>query len=502
MNLLYRLLISEGFWVILMNYKPSKGVFDEEIKNKFGTIYTPEFVVEKTVNLAFKYLPEGVDPLSLTYCDPSCGDGNFLVHLYDRLMKYEYKESDIGFKMSDVQKSEHILTKCLYGIEILRPMTLACQLRLLNLHLDRCKPDDNKNIFSKLNIYHGNTIMVPEDVGKWEIAEYEGGLLPEEIRKKSYDVIVGNPPYGHLRNQENRICLAYPKQRDMAQIFVRWALDHGNGVISLNTTDAWLRQKLIDGAKETRLKLCGKILEVIDTKEVNNYSADDGGYISTFITCLGINNTSLEFIFNNQPMKYSKEQLLLPMFIDSLISRQYDFKDVIIDTYILKFHRFHTGHKFDKDSLFNQSLFINDSINNLPDLYIACKQNVIDKRGLFKLIKSDNIDVTLQKYDSEIKYCKLPYDIAIFLFAYLSTEIGINEVRTRSKFVHANKNGGKLYTISTPHFLQFHVPDFDYYKINRPAQFTIYMKWIEENMVDKNKFLSGIDEQFKFLIGE
>ena len=110
--------------------------------------------------------------------------------------------------------------------------------------------------------------------------------------------------------------------------------------------------------------------------------------------------------------------------------------------------------------------------------------------------------MTLQKYDSEIKYCKLPYDIAIFLFAYLSTEIGINEVRTRSKFVHANKNGGKLYTISTPHFLQFHVPDFDYYKINRPAQFTIYMKWIEENMVDKNKFLSGIDEQFKFLIGE
>ena len=153
--------------------RPNGTIFREEIKNKFGTIFTPDFVVEKTCDLAFKYLPTGVDPLTLTYCDPAAGDGNFLIHLYDRLMK-------CSSNMNDVDKSEHILTKCLFGIEILKPNILACGIRLLNRHIDvmeKCGKHVNIDIFNKLNIHHGNTIMVPEDVGKWEIGEHEGGLL-------------------------------------------------------------------------------------------------------------------------------------------------------------------------------------------------------------------------------------------------------------------------------------------------------------------------------------
>jgi len=46
------------------------------------------------------------------------------------------------------------------------------------------------------------------------------------------------------------------------------------------------------------------------------------------------------------------------------------------------------------------------------------------------------------------------------------------------------------------------VPNFDHYKTNRPDQFTAYMTWIEQNMKDKDAFLTGIDEQFQKLIGE
>ena len=45
------------------------------------------------------------------------------------------------------------------------------------------------------------------------------------------------------------------------------------------------------------------------------------------------------------------------------------------------------------------------------------------------------------------------------------------------------------------------VPDFDHYKATHPDRFQAYMKWVEDNMRDKEKFLAGIDEQFQKLIG-
>jgi hypothetical protein len=44
------------------------------------------------------------------------------------------------------------------------------------------------------------------------------------------------------------------------------------------------------------------------------------------------------------------------------------------------------------------------------------------------------------------------------------------------------------------------VPDFDFYKQDRPERFHAYMSWIEANMRDKDAFLAGIDEQFEKLI--
>ena len=46
------------------------------------------------------------------------------------------------------------------------------------------------------------------------------------------------------------------------------------------------------------------------------------------------------------------------------------------------------------------------------------------------------------------------------------------------------------------------LPDLDWYKKNKPEQTAAYLKWIEENMGDKEKFLAGIDEQFEKLIKE
>lgn len=139
-----------------------QSVFTDEIKKKFGTIYTPEFVVEKTVDTAWKYIPEGKDKLSLTYIDPACGDGNFLEYVYHKLMvEGEASISD------PIKRSRFIITKCLWGYEILDCMVKAAKIRLVMLHAITIKEydgeDDITTLMDEINIYWGNTICVPAD---------------------------------------------------------------------------------------------------------------------------------------------------------------------------------------------------------------------------------------------------------------------------------------------------------------------------------------------------
>jgi hypothetical protein len=477
--------------------KSKKGVFAEEIKNKFGTIYTPDFVVEKTCELAFKYVPAGTDLLSLTYCDPAAGDGGFLLYIYKKLMD--------GSK--DIKKSEHILTKCLFGIEILKQMHLACKLRLLNEHL---KLGGDLRIFDELNIHWGNTICIPKDTEQeWykNRKDYEGGLLDEEIRNKHYDCLLSNPPYTHLRGIENRIYQAYPKQRDMAQVFVRWSLDHitEKGIISYNTINTWLNTKISDGAIETRKLVNGKIREVILDEEIMRYSEDidgvGGGEISTFIFSIN-QEMKRDIIINKITYNYNQTQILTPGFLSSLLPKQkVSFYEIPLHNYAEKMTGVLGGKKGTKTKEWSEFLYKEFSLNG--DFYLICKECLYEHtyRGSWKIIKTNDPNKTLEDYESWIKYMKVDYSLALWLCAYLNTTIAKQLAEQFTK--PGAKHGGWCGRLSTNLTLKSklcRVPDYDFYLKDRPERTQQYMVWIEQNMKDKDVFLAGIDEQFGKLV--
>jgi len=511
----------------VLKNKSGQGLFSDEIKKKYGTIFTPDFVVDKCLDLAWKYY-EG-NKLEATICDPACGDGNFLVAAYHRLMKEDSE-------LNPVAKSKHIIENCIYGYDIIKNMVEAAKLNLHMCHLMTCKEYETKPELIKPNIYHGNTIVIEEDTKEeWyqDRDEFEGGILCDELRDKKYDIIIGNPPYTHLRNLNNRRYHSYPKQRDLAQVFVRWALDHmtEDGVISYNISDRFINQKLSDGAKETRKLIKGKIREIITGKDISDYSINTGGDLTTCIICFN-NNNSYNLILNSNEVTYDTTSLNASSFCDQFIQEQYEFKAKKITQSLSSgrsINKFGFNTKFIKSFLYyddnsngNYKMITkrrlcakNDGNSNGNYKMITkcrlCAKNdgnnnliINELRGNFKLIRTCNFKNFLNsKLEGEIKNFDVEYNYGLWLIGYLNTihiwNYKVNWAnRTRAKYKH----GGITYELSNSKWKNLRVPDYDYYKENKPQQFNNYMKWIEDNIHDKDKFLEGIDDQFERLINE
>jgi len=93
----------------------------ERIK-KYGEVFTPP----ELVNEMLDKLPEHVwKNKNLTWLDPACGNGNFLVEVKKRLMEGLKEEIP-----DEKEREEHILENMIYGVEIQQDLVDECISRL------------------------------------------------------------------------------------------------------------------------------------------------------------------------------------------------------------------------------------------------------------------------------------------------------------------------------------------------------------------------------------
>jgi hypothetical protein len=137
---------------------------------------------------------------------------------------------------------------------------------------------------------------------------------------------------------------------------------------------------------------------------------------------------------------------------------------------------------------------------SLGDYYLVSKCGVYGGtyKGNWRLVQTADTGIFYTEFESETKAAKVSKEIGLWLLGYLNTEDA--KLRVKDWCRLGASHGDWFAIVASNTFKQCQVPDFDFYKADRPDRFQTYMKWIEESMRNKGKFLAEIDQEFKKLI--
>ena len=215
-------------------------------------VTTPNFVVREILRQTASEIIQGKDANqinALKCADIACGSGAFLLELYqllyDSLLDY-YLDNDRSkliqtsidtFKLP-YETKRNLLVNCVYGVDKDFNAVEACKFGLL---LKLLEDEDVNSLYTfhpilpnlSENIFYGNSLLSTADVPANDALE----INPFDFDNRSFDLIVGNPPYmktedikaftpkeKKLYEKGNRYTSAY-KQYDKYFLFIERALN-------------------------------------------------------------------------------------------------------------------------------------------------------------------------------------------------------------------------------------------------------------------------------------
>lgn len=155
----------------------------------YGEVFTPEIIVSDMLDLISKKYncKVGFDlgslPLDITFLEPSCGNGNFLVQILARKLR--------SVKLESLEEDMFIALSTIYGVDIQDDNVLESRERLLNICqsvYSMLSSKDMSNNYAEIlanilesNIVLGNTLY--EGVQKFEIDSF-GNVVPLKVPQK------------------------------------------------------------------------------------------------------------------------------------------------------------------------------------------------------------------------------------------------------------------------------------------------------------------------------
>ena len=276
---------------------------DQHKRKSTGSFYTPPYIVDFMVDRVFSYLisDKRLDVSTfksyakslaqLSFCDPSIGNGNFLIGILGKVW------SDL--KMFSSVRSEdktdffkRFFEQNVFGVELDLRALKECKERIPFFfpQLMNCNYE---------NLKHGNSI-VEYDSYQMFTEQQASQLNPLNWQKKFgskkfFDVILGNPPYYNLKKMElidenTKILFEYLKHSeiwleyyrsssDIYYYFIIKALEllSEGGLLSFIIPNYWIENKYADKLREYVLNY--QILELLDLSNLRIFK-DNGKWLN------------------------------------------------------------------------------------------------------------------------------------------------------------------------------------------------------------------------------
>lgn len=234
---------------------------DSYTRENSGAIYTPENIVNLMIEKSFEKIEKPLWNCSIL--DPSCGSGNFVHLLFETLLnkfRIEYPEK------SNEEILKHIADNILYVSEINEYALLTTVYRIQDIYGVRLKNTylgnsllwghteliDNKSTtvyhhLKKINIQIENKsldILLQEPLSHIKQTEFEN---------QTFDLIIGNPPYGNLLEKDFKTKIN-DKHNNIALNFFDTFYDklNENGTLSFIAPHSFTRA---NGNKKWRQKI-------------------------------------------------------------------------------------------------------------------------------------------------------------------------------------------------------------------------------------------------------